>query len=56
MEKIDVSSVNNLTRDITSINSSLIQTRKKGDPKIDLCGTPTLNGNHSDVWPIKTTL
>ena len=39
-----------------SIDRSLIQIRKKRGPKIDPCGTPALTGNHSDVWPFKTTL
>ena len=39
-----------------SIDRSLIQIRKKRGPKIDPCGTPALTGNHSDIWPFKTTL
>ena len=55
MEKIDVSSANNLTVDRISIDRSLIQIRKKRSSQIDPCGTPALTGNHSDVWPFKTT-
>ena len=55
MEKIDVSSANNLTVDRISIDRSLIQIRKKRISQIDPCGTPALTANHSDVWPFKTT-
>ena len=49
MEKIDVSSANNLTVDRISIDRSLIQIRKKRSSQIDPSGTPALTGNHSDV-------
>ena len=49
MENSDVSSANNLTVDMISIDRSLILIGKKRGPKIDLCRTPDLTGNHSDV-------
>ena len=48
MENSDVSSGNNLTVDMISIDRSLILIGKKRGPKI-ICRTPDLTGNHSDV-------
>ena len=53
MENSYVSSANNLTVNIISIDRSLLQIKKKGSPKIDLCGTPTSAGNHFDVQKLQ---
>ena len=48
MENSDVSLANNISVDTISVDRSLIFIRKKRNPKIDPCGTPTLTGNHPD--------
>ena len=56
MENNDVSSANSFTVDVMSTDRSLMYIKKKSGPKMDPCGTPAFTGNHSDVWPFRTTL
>ena len=56
MENNDVSSANSFTVDVMSTDRSLMYIKKKNGPKMDPCSTPAFTGNHSDVWPFRTTL
>ena len=56
MGNSEVSSANNLTVDVISIDWSLIQIRKSRGPKLDHCGRPALTGNQSDVRTFETAL
>ena len=49
MENNDLSSGNNFTVDVISIDRSLMYIREKSGPKTNLCGTPAFTGNHSHV-------
>ena len=49
MENNDVLFANSFTVHFMSTDRSLMYVRKKSGPKMDHCGTPAFNGNHSDV-------
>ena len=56
IEKIDVSSTNNLAMELSLSGRSVIYIKNNRGPRMSPCGTPALIGSQLDSWSFNNTL